>query len=151
MDTGQDDCRLPLLNGSPSKTAIFCAINPLETLTKDGESSSPSTTELELKSRTVKQTYSRKFYMLFNFYLQTLNVVINLHLVCENLAIDDLKKLQDWLLLQIYNTSDTLVGLLQERQQLSEEAHVRLISIEQLHRLLEARCFYRGLSTGLFS
>lgn len=69
----------------------------------------------------------------------------------EKLSVDDLKKLQDWLLLQIYNTSDTLVGLLQERQQLSEEAHVRLISIEQLHRLLEARCFYRGLSTGLFS
>jgi hypothetical protein len=71
--------------------------------------------------------------------------------VCENLPIDDLKKLHDWLLLEIYNTSDTLVGMLQERQQLSEEAHVRLISIEQLHRLLEARCFYRGLSTGLFS
>ncbi len=71
--------------------------------------------------------------------------------VCENLPIDDLKKLQEWLLVQIYNTSNTLVGLLQERQQLSEEAHVRLISIEQLHRLLEARCFYRGLSTGLFS
>ncbi|XP_046657973.1 uncharacterized protein LOC124352491 [Daphnia pulicaria] len=130
MDTGQDDCRLPLLNGSPpSKTAIFCAINPLQTPTNDEETSSTLPTELELKPRTVKQTYS----------------------LCENLAIDDLKKLQDWLLLQIYNTSDTLVGLLQERQQLSEEAHVRLISIEQLHRLLEARCFYRGLSTGLFS
>lgn len=73
------------------------------------------------------------------------------HAVHEKLSVDDLKKLKNWILMQIYNTSDTLVGLLQERQQLSEEVHVRLISIEQLHRLLEARCFYRGLSTGLFS
>ncbi len=75
MDIGQDDCRLPLLNdGSPpSKTAIFCAINPLQTPTNDEETSSTLPTELELKPRTVKQTYSRKFYVFFLFYLQTPN------------------------------------------------------------------------------
>ena len=66
--------------------------------------------------------------------------------MCKNLPIDDLKKLQEWLLLQIYNTSNTLVELLQERQQLSEEAHVRLISIDQLHRLLEASSMFLSWS-----
>lgn len=71
--------------------------------------------------------------------------------LADKLPLDDLKKLREWLLLQICNTSDLLVELLQDRQRLSEEVHVRLISIEQLHRLLEARCYFGGLSTGLFS
>lgn len=69
MDTGQDDCRLPLLNGSPSKTAIFCAINPLKTPEGNDETSSTSPTELELKTRTAKQTYSRKFHTFLKFLL----------------------------------------------------------------------------------
>ncbi|KAI9555219.1 hypothetical protein GHT06_017734 [Daphnia sinensis] len=131
MDIGHEESRLPLLNDSPSNTtvaAIFCSRNPLKTPDEIATSQTQCCVQHELKSST-KQSYS----------------------VSENLCIDDLKKLQEWLLLQIYSTSETLVELLQERQQLSEEAHVRLISIEQLHRLLEARCFYRGLSTGLFS
>ena len=69
MDTGQDDCRLPLLNGSPSKTAIFCAINPLKTPEGNDETLSTSPTELELKTRTAKQTYSCKFHTFLKFLL----------------------------------------------------------------------------------
>jgi hypothetical protein len=87
-------------------------------------------------------------FLLLNNPLSFLTFLILL--VSKNLSVDDLKKIQEWLLHQVYNTSNTLVELLQERHQLSEQAHMRLISIEQLHRLLEARCFYRRL-TGLFS
>ena len=43
--------------------------------------------------------------------------------------------------------SELLVNLLQERAQLSEEAHVRAISIEQLHKLhqIPGYFFYRGI------
>lgn len=111
----------------------------------------PALCQLNLSSNPAQLNRPTLVSFTCSFFPTCRPLILLLFPVCENLAIDDLKKLQDWLLLQIYNTSDTLVGLLQERQQLSEEAHVRLISIEQLHRLLEARCFYRGLSTGLFS
>lgn len=165
MDTGHEDSHLPLLNDLQSittATAVFCSRNPLKIPDELDElvtSPTQCCVQRELKSST-KQTHSRRsFYHYHTICLPCTTAALLVYLyqlffdllVSENLCIDDLKKLQDWLLLRIYNTSETLVELLQERQQLSEEAHVRLISIEQLHRLLEARCFYRGLSTGLFS
>lgn len=65
--------------------------------------------------------------------------------VYDRLNEDDLKKLKERILQEIFHKSNILVELLQERQKLSEEAHFRLISIEQLHKLLETSCCYQRI------
>ena len=63
----------------------------------------------------------------------------------DTLNLDDLQKLKERILQKIFHQSNALVELLQERQKLSEQAHFRLISIEQLHRLLETSCCYQKI------
>lgn len=66
-------------------------------------------------------------------------------LVYDYLSPDDLKKLKEEILQNTFDKSNALVELLQERQNLSEEVHFRLISIEQLHKLLETSCCFQSV------
>lgn len=169
--TIEDDSHKPLLLNSPTTTAgtvasIFCSRNPVihspdETAGDDNSSSKVSSNSFQANDDeqlkdilTKKHSISRELHN----HPQHL-VLVFLHSILfssgclgvDSLSVEELKEYREFLLLHIYNASETLVGLLQDRCRLNDEVHFRLISIEQLHRLLEARCFFRGLSTGLIS
>lgn len=168
--TIEDDSHKPLLLNSPTTAgtvaSIFCSRNPVihppeetaggNSSLKVSSNSLQASKDEQLKDiLTKKHSISRELHYHPNTWFWSLAFHLLssgcLLLGVDSLSVEELKEYREYLLLHIYNASETLVGLLQDRCRLHDEVHFRLISIEQLHRLLEARCFFRGLSTGLIS
>ena len=168
--TIEDDSHKPLLLNSPTTTAgtvasIFCSRNPVihspDETAGDNSSSKVSSNSFQTNDdeqlkdiSTKKHSISRELHNHPNTWFWFSCILSCFSSGClgvDSLSVEELKEYREFLLLHIYNASETLVGLLQDRCRLNDEVHFRLISIEQLHRLLEARCFFRGLSTGLIS
>lgn len=159
-----EDSHQPLLNspankGGTSVAAIFCSRNPATTTTTTTsrlsfeEPNNSSAHKLSFACKLSRLNLILAFALLltsssiFLFVISPILLAVSL----GNRSVKELKQIQELLLLRVYNASETLVALLQERSRLTEEIHVRLLHAEELHRLLESRCFYRGLSTGLLS